>query len=416
MKISVIGLGKLGLPLAAHLGNIPGNEVTGYDKDENLRDRIRTWKRGEGPCPVHEPGMDELRDFFRVESIPEAGDATFIVVPTPSCTTGSFSNARIFSALEDLASSLRSRTMPMVVLVSTVSPYACQKTIIPKLEQLMGGVNGQDFDFVYNPEFISLGNILADLESPDFVLVGYLKEREMDVYKTLSSVLNQNLISMMSYTEAELAKLALNCCVTQKMCFANAVGHLCDRFGADANLVLGAIGNDSRIGHRYLVPGTPFGGPCFPRDGHALQHACRAVHAPGGVEDFLVAPSRFRTWQLAEQARAVRSVLSARGRVVVCGTSYKDGHPSEEEAAGRLLCDALERTGHEVIAANTEEEALAGADRAEALAVMLPGLDFDWRAIVRKLGHGAMVYAPWGEPDVDECEDAPVFYSRGFVP
>jgi UDPglucose 6-dehydrogenase len=430
MNISVIGLGKLGLPLAAHLASL-GHNVRGYDKSPDRRDVVQAWLEGAGPCPVDEPGVDRLRGF-ELSPVAEAGDVTMIVVPTPSTPTGSFANSFVLTAIHDIAPSLRLRCeegkqMPVVVLVSTVSPGSCRDVILPALASATGGSNGVDFDFVYNPEFIALGSILNDLRSPDFILAGALPERVGCVMDLLDEIYGPgqelrkgNYLSyhkrVMDYTSAEIAKLALNCYVTQKICFANAVGELCERAGANTDHVLHAVGMDSRVGYRYLRAGAPYGGPCFPRDGHALQAALRLVRAPQPIQNFLGGPVLYRDWQLEEQAKAIRRSIPARSKVVVCGVSYKQGHTLEEESAGRRLCHDLEHAGHSVLVADSGAHALSLAGDADALAVMLPGLCYDWSAIVGRLGHGALVWAPWGDPPMSVCDAAPVYYSRGFVP
>jgi UDPglucose 6-dehydrogenase len=430
MKVSVIGLGKLGLPLAAWIGQ--RHEVYGYDASASWREEVRRWLGREGACPIAEPGMDEARDgsagpLFHVEDEATVCDVTMIIVPTPSMINGAFDNRHVLTALGGIGTKLSEhceQVRPTVVLVSTVSPRSCSQVLIPYLEAASGKQNGRDFHFVYSPEFIALGSVMVDLAGPDIVLCGTFGGEDPGTLRSVYGPLNSRFTALptewhvMGYTNAEIAKLALNCYVTQKICFANAIGDLCERYRASPEVVLGAVGGDRRVGRAYLRSGTAYGGPCFPRDGAAIIEAARAAGCKAGVLSYLGAPTRLRSWQLEEQVAAIHRHLKPHSRVVVIGASYKPGHPLAEESASLSLVSGLRDLGHDVhVFIGDDPGIVYGLVRcAAALCVMHPGFNLDWPRVVESLAHGALVWAPWGDPSADSMGDAPVFYSRGYIP
>jgi nucleotide sugar dehydrogenase len=132
----------------------------------------------------------------------------------------------------------------------------------------------------YNPEFIAQGAILQGFFNPDVVLIGAetseAGERIKSVY--VDCVRNKPHYAIMSPASAEVMKISLNCFVTTKIAFANMVGDIADlTAGANKQDILAAIGQDSRVGTKYLLPGWSFGGPCFPRDNRALAGYGRKI-------------------------------------------------------------------------------------------------------------------------------------------
>jgi UDPglucose 6-dehydrogenase len=353
MRVSVLGLGKLGSPIAAVFASA-GHEVLGCDINESFVEAINLRR-----APVEETGLQKLlhelpEGQLRATTDPEMaaawGDISFMVVPTPSDETGRFSNKYIADLCIDVGRGLSRRTPiredPLVVLVSTVMPGTMERVVIPALEKHSGRKCGEDFSVAYNPEFIALGSVTEDLRRPDFVLVGAwdsqsamaLREFYMLTYRQLHGSLSEvPPICLNSLVNAEIAKLALNCYVTTKISYANMLGDLCEKIpGADATEVCSIIGHDRRIGHHYLKPATAFGGPCFPRDTRALIAAARDCDVSAPLCRATEAVNDSRHWRLANQILAYQPK-----RIAILGLSYKPDTAVIDESAAMYLMLAL---------------------------------------------------------------------------
>jgi UDPglucose 6-dehydrogenase len=236
----------------------------------------------------------------------------------------------------------------LIVLVSTVMPGQTAGEFLPALEGASGKTCGVDFGVCYNPEFIAQGSILHDMRNPDFVLIG---ESDDLAGQSLETYYNDILepcppVARMSLIEAELTKLAINCYVTTKISYANMLAELCEAIPrADARLVTLAVGLDSRIGQKFLNPGTAYGGPCFPRDNHALRQV--AVSA-GVTVPIAEATHLINCAQARRLADRVATVARDQARVGVLGLTYKPGVNIIEESASLHLIHELLRRNYSV--------------------------------------------------------------------
>lgn len=344
MKLTVFGMGKLGSPMAALFASV-GHDVFCVDSNNKVLSMIR-----EGHPPVLEPGLPELFADFGHRLVPvsmdDADDAVansdfvFIIVPTPSQSDGSFSNATILDTLAPIARAIARGAHPTVVVTSTTSPGTCQSEIIPALERLSGMGCGVDFGFCYNPEFIALGSVLHDMRHPDYILIGETTKNYGDALQAFYEELHREIgqscppIARMNVVNAEIAKLATNCFVTMKISYANSLADICEAYpNADARIVCDAIGLDSRIGSKYLRPATAYGGPCFPRDGRAMLHAATSQHIPVP----LVQATDDTNQRQLDKLLGIITAQHSR-RLAILGLSYKPGtHVTEESIAVRLL-------------------------------------------------------------------------------
>ena len=351
-SISVCGLGKLGACMAATFA-ARGVAVVGVDIDA---EKIR--KVNAGLPPVEEPRL--------AETIREAGgrlratddpaetvqtDASFFIPPSPSLPNGSFSNEHLLKAMQPIAAAIRKATKKGHIFVcsSTTTPGAVDRVLIPMLEKETGWHCGSEFHVCYNPEFIALGNVINGLLEPDFVLIGEGDPESGAALEELyrKYVRNKCRIARMSIISAELTKISVNSYITMKISFTNQLRMIADQFPkADINTILDAIGTDTRIGHKYLLPGLSFGGPCFPRDNRLLAYAARQV----GMEAPLAEASD-RTNELTKSnlLEKVKGLVSAGDTVLVLGISYKPDTYITEESAGLHLAQHLKRHGYRVL-------------------------------------------------------------------
>lgn len=351
MKLSFIGLGKLGLCSAACFA-AKGHQVIGMDSNP-----AHIAKLLDGQCPIAEPGLPErlaqaqpnLRWTTDAAEAIQASDITLIIVPTPSTASGAFTNDFIQQVLEAIAPALRAKTAYHIVdIVSTVMPGSCDQAFRPQLERLTGKCCGTDFGLVYNPEFIALGSVIRDFTHPDLILIGASDARSSQSIRQLyaSMVETAPAYAEMSLLNAELTKLSLNCFVTMKIAFANELAALCERMpGADVDTLTTALGADTRIGAKYLKGGLGFGGPCFPRDHLAFQCCAAERDFPLQLSPAVVSVNRSVPERLVA---AIKAELPTGATLALFGLSYKAGTHIIEESQAAELAEQLLAQGYSV--------------------------------------------------------------------
>jgi UDPglucose 6-dehydrogenase len=237
----------------------------------------------------------------------------------------------------------------LFVCSSTTTPGAVDAVLVPMLEREVGGICGQDFSVCYNPEFIALGDVINGLLEPDLVLIGESDPKGGTALEQLYKKYNRNSprIMRMSIVGAELTKISLNSYITMKISFTNQLRMIAARHPkADIHAILEALGNDSRIGKKYLRAGLSYGGPCFPRDNRLLAYTARHV----GLEAPLAeASDRVNERTKEELVEKVQELARPGDRVAVLGLAYKPHTHITEEAAGLFLAQQLKRQGYRVL-------------------------------------------------------------------
>jgi UDPglucose 6-dehydrogenase len=346
--ISVIGLGKLGASMAAAIAD-RGFSVIGVDIFEQAVTFINN-----GKAPVQETNLQEYIDRNRERlsatmSHQEAilkSDISFVIVPTPSDTNGAFSIRFAQEAFKAIGSALKNKdTYHLVVLTSTVLPGSTRYGLLPILEKESGKICGKDFGLCYSPEFIALGSVIKNFLNPDFLLVGEFDERSGSTIESYYTRIMENNppCKRMSIENAELTKIALNTFVTTKITFANMLADICERIpGGDIDVVTDALGEDTRIGRKYLSGGLGYGGPCFPRDNVALSYFAREIGASTPLGD---ATDAFNRDIPKRNAEKIMGMLKPKARVAVLGLAYKPFSPVVEESQGLALALALANKG-----------------------------------------------------------------------
>ena len=351
MRVSVIGLGKLGLPLAAVLAS-SGFAVTGMDRDPDLVADLKT-----GRARIAEPGLQDLLDSLSLpivatddlDAAVRDSDATFIIVPTPSGMDGAFSGTAVMEAIRAVGLSLRRKPgFHLVVVCSTVMPGMMEQAGA-MLQEAAGRLLGDDLGLCYCPQFIALGSVIADLRKPDLVLIGEATRSAGDSLEAICRkvCINSPQIRRTNFVNAELTKLALNTFVTTKISYANMISEICDRLaGADAAVVTAAVGCDSRVGGKYLFPAMGYGGPCFPRDNAALGALARGLGLSADLAD---ATDRINRRQVKRIIAIIEAKLAS-GTVGILGLAYKPGTPVCEESQGCAIAERLHARGYRVLA------------------------------------------------------------------
>jgi len=263
-NISVIGIGKLGICFSLTLEKA-GYNVLGIDINQEHVDKINS-----KTLNSDEEGVEELlrscKNFKASTSIKEAlrfSDLIFVIVATPSLDNGRYDHSQVDSIIEEVKSHGTVNNKHFVVCC-TVMPGYCEK-VTEEISQY-------GYTVSYNPEFIAQGTIIKDQLNPDIILIGEGTKEAGDslqgIYENITK--SEPRFNRMSCTEAEITKIALNCFLTTKISYANMVGDIVKSYDGDPKVVLKAIGDDSRIGSKYLGYGYGYGGPCFPRDNRAF--------------------------------------------------------------------------------------------------------------------------------------------------
>lgn len=353
VRLSVIGLGKLGSPMVAAFAE-KGFPVIGVDINARFVADLAA-----GRAPVEEPQLQEFitrnRDKIRATTdydlaIAES-DVTFIIVPTPSGPDCFFTNKYVLESVTRIGNALRKKTdYHIVVVTSTVMPGSTDGEIRAALETTSGRKVGPDLGLCYNPEFIALGSVVRDLLRPDMILIGEFDSKAGQILEEIykRSTESNPQINRMNFVNAELTKISVNTYVTTKISYANMIGDMCDRIpGADADVVTRAVGADSRIGKKYLKSAIGYGGPCFPRDNRAFAALGRKL---GARCDLAEATDRINDYQLARLQGAVDASASPGQTVAVLGLSYKPDTGVVEAAQGLALTKMLAENGYRVVA------------------------------------------------------------------
>ncbi|MCZ2298348.1 MAG: UDP-glucose/GDP-mannose dehydrogenase family protein [Chitinophagales bacterium] len=269
MKIAVVGTGYVGLVSGTCFAET-GNTVTCIDIDQNKVNKLSN-----GEITIYEPGLEKLfirnlkeeRLKFTTHLAEGVKDAAiiFLALPTPPGEDGSADLKYVLGVANDLGKIITD--YKVIVDKSTVPVGTAEK-----VHAAIAANATCDFDVVSNPEFLREGVAVDDFMKPDRVVIGTSSERARKIMGELYApyVRQGNPIIYMDEKSAELTKYAANSFLATKISFMNEIAQLCERLGADVDMVRKGIGSDDRIGKRFLFPGIGYGGSCFPKDVQAL--------------------------------------------------------------------------------------------------------------------------------------------------
>jgi UDPglucose 6-dehydrogenase len=276
MKIAVVGTGYVGLVTGTCFAET-GNNVVCVDIDKRKVEKLSN-----GEITIYEPGLEKL--FIRnlkedrlhfttdLEKGIEDAEIVFLALPTPPGEDGSADLKYILGVSDHLGKILKD--YKVIVDKSTVPVGTAEKVRTAVAKNFKG-----EFDVVSNPEFLREGVAVDDFMKPDRVVIGTSSERARKVMNELYApfVRSGNPVIFMDERSAELTKYAANSFLATKISFMNEIAQLCERLGADVDMVRKGIGSDDRIGKRFLFPGIGYGGSCFPKDVQALVKSAREV-------------------------------------------------------------------------------------------------------------------------------------------
>lgn len=275
MKIAVVGTGYVGLVSGTCFAE-SGNYVTCVDIDATKVEKMKN-----GYVPIYEPGLEVLferntkagRLHFTTDLAEGIKDAKiiFLALPTPPGADGSADLSFVLKVAKDLSEIITE--YKVIVDKSTVPVGTAERVEAVLLDKLDHSL----FDVVSNPEFLREGVAVEDFMKPDRVVVGTSSEKAKKVMTALYEpfVRQGNPIIFMDERSAEMTKYAANSYLATRISFMNEIANLCERLGADVDMVRKGMGSDSRIGKRFLFPGVGYGGSCFPKDVQALAKSAQ---------------------------------------------------------------------------------------------------------------------------------------------
>ena len=271
MKICVVGVGYVGLVTAGCLAEA-GSDVVCVDNDQKKIADLKS-----GVIPIYEPGLTEIvkhnEQLGRLHFTTDLNFGVdnsliiFLAVGTPSAPDGSCDVSAILSVVADIADHL---TEYRIIATKSTVPVGTHK----KVTDIIKSRTKVAFDYVSNPEFLKEGAAVEDFMSPDRIIIGTTNPTVQKTMRQLYSpfMRRRSRILFMDPASAEMAKYAANTMLATRISFMNEISALCEKLGADVELVRQGIGSDSRVGPAFLFPGVGFGGSCFPKDVRALIH------------------------------------------------------------------------------------------------------------------------------------------------
>ncbi len=271
MRICVVGIGYVGLVTSACLAEA-GSKVVCVDNDSG---KIADLKKG--TIPIYEPGLAEMvkrnEKLGRLEFTTDLKYGVdnslivFIAVGTPSAPDGSSDISAVLSVADGIAEHISDYRI--IATKSTVPVGTCNK-----VTDVIKSKTEVPFDYVSNPEFLKEGAAVEDFMSPDRIVIGTTNPPVRTIMQQLYSpfMRKSSRILFMDPVSAEMTKYAANTMLATRISFMNELSGLCEKLGADIELVRHGLGSDSRIGSAFLFPGVGYGGACFPKDIRALVH------------------------------------------------------------------------------------------------------------------------------------------------
>ncbi len=269
MKVCVVGTGYVGLVAGTCLAEM-GNDVVCVDKDLNKLAQLE-----QGIVPIYEPGLDELikvnvsegRLTFTndLRSAVQKSLVCFIAVGTPQGEDGSADMQYVYQVAKEIGSSLNG--YKVIIDKSTVPVGTAEE-----VTKIIKAQTNEEFDVVSNPEFLKQGAAVDDFLKPDRVVIGSNSQKATEIMQELYSpfLRTGNPVIIMDVKSAEMTKYAANSFLAIKISYANEIANICEKVGADAEMVRIGMCSDKRIGSQFLFPGLGYGGSCFPKDVKAL--------------------------------------------------------------------------------------------------------------------------------------------------
>jgi len=348
MKICVVGSGYVGLVTGACLAEF-GMTVTGVDKDAA---KIAALERGE--IPIYEPGLEEIvaknvragRLSFTTELAPAIREAkaVFIAVGTPPLPDGRADLSFVRQVAETIGDNLNG--FKVVVTKSTV-PVGTGQMVEGVVRERSGG--RQEFAVVSNPEFLREGSAIEDFLHPDRVVIGARTERAIETMLDIYAPLKAAGVPFVTANveSAEMIKYASNGFLATKITFVNEIAELCERVGADVEVVARGMGLDNRINPKFLHPGPGYGGSCFPKDTQAVAQIAGEHGMSFEIIDAVLSANERVRQRMVPKIESAFGGL-ARKTIALLGLAFKGDTDDMRESPAIPIVEGLVQAGAKV--------------------------------------------------------------------
>ena len=282
MKIAIVGTGYVGLVSGACFAEM-GVDVTCVDINSAKIEALK-----QGIIPIYEPGLktivvrnyeaERLHFTTDLPSVLNEMEIVFIAVGTPSDNNGNADLSYVMTVADTIAQHV---TNPLLIVTKSTVPVGTSHRILEVVKMRLTERQLPDLkvEVASNPEFLKEGAAVTDFMSPDRVVVGVESEQARELMTKLYRpfLLNNFRVIFMDILSSEMTKYASNAMLATRISFMNDIANLCERVGADVNMVRRGMGSDSRIGRSFLYPGCGYGGSCFPKDIRALISVAEGV-------------------------------------------------------------------------------------------------------------------------------------------
>ena len=354
MQIAVVGTGYVGLVTGTCFAET-GNNVICVDIDEAKVKKLQS-----GKVTIYEPGLETIfernisqgRLHFTTDIKEAVKDAEviFLALPTPPGEDGSADLSYIMGVAKDLSAIIDHYTV--IVDKSTVPVGTADKVHAILAENLDESL----FDVVSNPEFLREGAAVDDFMKPDRVVIGTSSDRAAAVMRRLYDpfVRQGNPVLIMDERSAEMTKYASNSYLATRISFMNEIANLCEKVGANVDMVRIGMGSDTRIGKRFLFPGVGYGGSCFPKDVMALGKTANEYEY-----DFKILNSVMRTNDLQKERLSQKIIDYFGGNlkgktIAIWGLAFKPNTDDIREAPAITIIEDLLNAGAHIKAFDPE--------------------------------------------------------------
>lgn len=348
MRTVIVGTGYVGLVTGTCFAEM-GIDVTCVDIDKKKIENLK-----KGISPIYEPGLDELIEkniakgrlqfSTNIADCIDGTDVIFSAVGTPPDEDGSADLKYVLDVAKIIGQNMKHYCM--VVTKSTV-PVGTAK----KVREVIQGeldIRGEkiEFDVASNPEFLKEGNAVKDFLSPDRIVVGVESKKAEELMNRLYKpfTLNGHNVIYMDVPSAEMTKYAANAMLAVRISFMNEVANLCEKVGADVNMVRKGIGSDPRIGNKFLYSGIGYGGSCFPKDVKALYKTALEYDIELKVVKAAEDTNDEQKLVLYHKLKSIYPDLKGK-TIAIWGLSFKPETDDMREAPSLYILDALSKEG-----------------------------------------------------------------------
>jgi UDPglucose 6-dehydrogenase len=354
VNIGFVGLGKLGLPVAAAMGVSLNKTIYGYDANPSVKKYIEN-----ASVPYHEQNVERYLQASSImfvdslEKLVHTADTLFIAVQTPHepefegvtpipDSRSDFDYSYLLKALSEINQIIKAKTKKTnIVVISTVLPGTFEKHVLPIFT-----ASRDKYSISYNPYFIAMGTTIEDFLNPEFVLLGGEYEDTNAIASMYRSFINAPVMQM-SIPSAEIVKVAYNTFIGLKITFANSIAEIVEKIGGNSDEVMSALlsANKRLISTAYMTPGMADGGGCHPRDQIAMSWFAKEHSLSFDIFESLAKARDRQTENFANIIADWHFNKTDKMDVVILGDAYKKNIGLTVGSPSRLLQNFLKEKG-----------------------------------------------------------------------